>query len=570
MPLPARVLAFLFSARARVYNFRIIMVAAVVTLALLVITYVQPWTLDWDDVAAEQGIVQGIVGCSLVLVHHPIAVIPTVAILNAAFDLGALIAEIALITRAIQFYYANGPTLTTTLITVSVITYFKVFAAIMIFTLSLAVFFRLATIFSAIRHREMARLGFLGSCEKVYPPYTPKTILLNRSVTRPLVRGEAVWIIVLRALVISILGVALPAFGIYSIFIHPYQAEIFIRPVADATYVNNEPWNIFDGDSSFIITGLGANLNTTHTTFNVTAAGYWTSKAECKLEQAWAGRSASPAFLATCPKSNWNNITSVTISAVLPEGALGVNVALSAWYSRHGEHGWGAYLSAVQSPSAVRGAPEVLPVSMVAGSRRIGQIRWTARLRHSSPEWIYIPEVFDLGLDPSNATGLSASASADTNPTHAVLTLINTYTSRSLGLRYEEETTDSSVLSGISDLGGFWTFVNGSFALLFGANIVYFAFGRRPLSALGVAHVFQRGELERGWREDFPRLDREGGRPGDREAGVVAFVRERLVDLGEGPGEERGVEEEERTLTLSSKEGYCHTSQGSVDSLPGR
>ncbi|KAF7308101.1 hypothetical protein MKEN_01172500 [Mycena kentingensis (nom. inval.)] len=124
---------------------------------------------------------------------------------------------------------------------------------------------------------------------------------------------------------------------------------------------------------------------------------------------------------------------------------------LSAWYSRHGEHGWGAYLSAVQSPSAVRGAPEVLPVSMVAGSKRIGQVRWTARLRHSSPEWIYIPEAFDVALDTSNATGLAS----DTNPTHAVLTLINTYTSRSLGLRYEEETTDSSVLSGISDLGGF-------------------------------------------------------------------------------------------------------------------
>lgn len=37
---------------------------------------------------------------------------------------------------------------------------------------------------------------------------------------------------------------------------------------------------------------------------------------------------------------------------------------------------------------------------------------------------------------------------------------------------------DVSALSGISTFGGVWTFVNGLFALLFGANIMYFAFGK--------------------------------------------------------------------------------------------
>jgi hypothetical protein len=40
-----------------------------------------------------------------------------------------------------------------------------------------------------------------------------------------------------------------------------------------------------------------------------------------------------------------------------------------------------------------------------------------------------------------------------------------------------EDTTDASPLSGISTLGGFWSFVNGAFALIFGANVIYFAFG---------------------------------------------------------------------------------------------
>ncbi|KAJ7120113.1 hypothetical protein C8R44DRAFT_736966 [Mycena epipterygia] len=90
---------------------------------------------------------------------------------------------------------------------------------------------------------------------------------------------------------------------------------------------------------------------------------------------------------------------------------------------------------------------------------------------------------------------------------------------------------DASPLSGISALGGFWSFVNGAFALIFGANVIYFAFGRRPLSALGAIHIFQRRALARQWHRDFPALHSEGGRPGSDSAGIVAFLRDRLVDL---------------------------------------
>ncbi|KAJ7630016.1 hypothetical protein DFH06DRAFT_704976 [Mycena polygramma] len=36
--------------------------------------------------------------------------------------------------------------------------------------------------------------------------------------------------------------------------------------------------------------------------------------------------------------------------------------------------------------------------------------------------------------------------------------------------------TDSSGLNGLATAGGFWTFVNGAFAMVFGANILYFLF----------------------------------------------------------------------------------------------
>jgi hypothetical protein len=53
------------------------------------------------------------------------------------------------------------------------------------------------------------------------------------------------------------------------------------------------------------------------------------------------------------------------------------------------------------------------------------------------------------------------------------------------------------------------------------------------LSALGFVHIFQRRSLIRQWHEDFPTLHSEGGLPGSESAGIVAFIRERLVDVGD-------------------------------------
>jgi hypothetical protein len=41
---------------------------------------------------------------------------------------------------------------------------------------------------------------------------------------------------------------------------------------------------------------------------------------------------------------------------------------------------------------------------------------------------------------------------------------------------YLEEFTDFTVFDGLATFGGLWTFVNGTFAFLFGANIIYFLF----------------------------------------------------------------------------------------------
>jgi hypothetical protein len=107
-----------------------------------------------------------------------------------------------------------------------------------------------------------------------------------------------------------------------------------------------------------------------------------------------------------------------------------------------------------------------------------------------------------------------------------------------------QEFNDTSVIAGISTVGGFWTVFNGTFVFLFGANVLYFLFGmprhlfivsliyelpagRRPLSSLGLLHQFQGCSLRDKLREDFPAIYSEGGQPGTEAAGMVAFIRER-------------------------------------------
>ncbi|KAJ7451288.1 hypothetical protein FB451DRAFT_1186227 [Mycena latifolia] len=106
----------------------------------------------------------------------------------------------------------------------------------------------------------------------------------------------------------------------------------------------------------------------------------------------------------------------------------------------------------------------------------------------------------------------------DAGPQTASLRLIRLYREPSELL---EEYDDTSVITGIFFVGGFWTVVN---------SVVVFLFGKRPLSAMGLLHRFQGRSLIAKWHEDFPAIRSEGGRPGTANAGFVAFLRERLLD----------------------------------------
>jgi hypothetical protein len=55
--------------------------------------------------------------------------------------------------------------------------------------------------------------------------------------------------------------------------------------------------------------------------------------------------------------------------------------------------------------------------------------------------------------------------------------------------RVVEDFTDASVLAGLATLGGFWTFTDGAFAIIFGANILYFLWSAYAL-LFDVQHIF--------------------------------------------------------------------------------
>ncbi|KAJ7820814.1 hypothetical protein B0H14DRAFT_3472001 [Mycena olivaceomarginata] len=110
--------------------------------------------------------------------------------------------------------------------------------------------------------------------------------------------------------------------------------------------------------------------------------------------------------------------------------------------------------------------------------------------------------------------------------------------------KFIEDYAGTTVIAGLSTVGGFWTLLDAAFALIFGASILYFAFAKRPLSPLGLAHIFQHRPLMENWHEDFPAICTEGGKSGSETAGVVAFIRDRLLGVEKEYGVKQSKEDD--------------------------
>ncbi|KAJ7711930.1 hypothetical protein B0H16DRAFT_1479838 [Mycena metata] len=387
--------------------------------------------------------------------------------------------------------------------------------------------FRISTIVTSSEPFFRQRLTFLGGCAPVHPPYTPMRILFNRSMTRPLIRGESRPILFMRACVIWCIGVGLPIFAFYYTVFMPATTQTYrrdISPFSSPSWVPNEPL----GNASIFLASLkfpyGQAGDPALYNIQVQRDAYSDeSPAICETKRSTP--TAIQGILIQCDSPwRWSNVFSMSISVSFPFGGTS-----------------GLRIAPVQgdSPTELQAAgfgpafgTTLDSVPLFGGSNLVATFTWTRTsiILDSFPR--STADVYTATIDGFQP--LPGRVASD--PNRATLTLIQRE-SRRLVI----ETADATVLNGIATLGGFWTFLNG----------------RRPLSALGLVHVFQRRRHKRQWDEEFPTIRTEGGLPGSESAGIVAFIRERLVDLGQDPHENQADQPDdvEAQETLAAVEG---------------
>ncbi|KAJ7885820.1 hypothetical protein B0H13DRAFT_2343086 [Mycena leptocephala] len=437
--------AILFNPTAQVYNFRLVVLADV---AFVILRGVRKLPL-----------------AGVIMAHHILAVFP---LWGATGDWCLIGVEIAL-----SAYMADGP-----------------LVVLQLTPLVVAMIFRTATIMTTTDRFWQQRLYFLGGCPGTRPEYTPWRILLNRSLGRPLVRGEFIGIIICRALILSGVILGLPMFTFYAIVFLPNQAKVYTRNTASSIYesFNLERdaaitlWDPFDSVVNMIVE---ARENLKDTTFlcpsNVNAS--WT--------------------VAACPGTKWSdlNVLTITISFVQPTGVQ--------------------YVSQIVELRPGQGDMDDInqftdPIAVLPGSQLTAYMQWTKRemlSRGKSSLFPTSPTVRSVGIMEVTSLlhlpqTLDPAASFSATLTILQRSYYGFRSQQQLDAAFKtiEEYKDVSMLDGVSTVGGLWTFLNGAFVFLFGANII-------PLSALGVAHVLQRKRLAEKWHEDFPAIHTEGGSP---------------------------------------------------------
>ncbi|KAF7343456.1 Short-chain dehydrogenase/reductase family protein [Mycena venus] len=368
------------------------------------------------------------------------------------------------------------------------------------------------------------RFNLFGGCDIPKPPYNRVAILFGRLASRPLVRGEPRAIAFCRGIILASLCFAIPAFGGYVTLYVPIRAVVMTRNIKVA-----QPWPMplrtahsWAPDSiTLVMSYTAASMTPTalatvsrlknSTTMFATGYGEFET---CSEETV-----SSPSLMATialCSYS-WSDLSNVRDE-------------LFVWAQLSDPSGI-LYVKAGQGdPSDVNSYTEAIP--LMAGSHLSVLLSRQQRDLFSEKA----QDLFGFAT-PFKSITLTPVHVLQPNP----LPPNSLANMSSLRIRMRDDIeyageivqdyADTSVLNGLATFGGFWTFVNGAFAMVFGGDLLYFLLRRRPLSALGMVHIFQRRKLIRKWNEDFPTLRTEGGLPGSNSAGVVAFLRERLVDF---------------------------------------
>ncbi|KAK7022611.1 hypothetical protein R3P38DRAFT_1121802 [Favolaschia claudopus] len=392
------------------------------------------------------------------------------------------------------------------------------------------------------------RFVFLGGCRKTRPHYTLVRIFLGRAIARPLVRGESTAIAIARAIIVAVIALGVPTMAVYWILIAPTTAQIYTKFLGSQA-VNDArlplgPLSIFVLLPNSVIEpypslpSMLVNVTDNGERFFLCTTTNYTGELENEFVYV---ECPSPDLLPLV------DIFKITILARIPKGnsvarsvqpiyvVVTCGTALRDLLTSHWIYSTG--------------------VLMFPDSHLVAGYTWIRRDQISPPYW-------GIPSPPSTLFTIDVnSIQPDTSVTDPELASLTLYQEETGFTRILADTVDATALTGISTFGGFWTFLDGAFAVFFGANVLYFMFGRRPMTALGIAHIFQRGALIRQWNQDFPAIRTEGGLPGSANAGIVAFIRDRLVDLDTDPRNETDIEAQ--NLEIEAKEQLTETFQHS-------
>ncbi|KAJ7896151.1 hypothetical protein B0H13DRAFT_1885332 [Mycena leptocephala] len=201
----------LFSPTARVYNLRFLLVVTVANLIYFVIVLVS--LRPQFEFQYDSGVALWIVSCAVIIEHQVIGVFTWRIRGLAAIDLAMLTIEIGAVGYLVYWtgWWPFGLPITQLL------------------ALMVSALFRCGTILKSKDKFFHQQFYFLGGCTPVHPPYEALSILLNRSLSRPLVRSMILSCVVLGA----------TAFAIYTILIIPLViSQPYLKNMNDFTGID--------------------------------------------------------------------------------------------------------------------------------------------------------------------------------------------------------------------------------------------------------------------------------------------------------------------------------------------
>ncbi|KDQ64092.1 hypothetical protein JAAARDRAFT_52085 [Jaapia argillacea MUCL 33604] len=90
----------------------------------------------------------------------------------------------------------------------------------------------------------------------------------------------------------------------------------------------------------------------------------------------------------------------------------------------------------------------------------------------------------------------------------------------------QEDYRQHTTLAGLATVGGFFTIVDGTFAILFGITLFSVILGSKAISPFGALGLFMRQKLRRAIRDQYPAL-----RGQIQEGGMATFLHDFAVDI---------------------------------------